>query len=696
MPALYNPLDNFQSYSVHYVMLAARTTEDARVYTDERNNAATLDAIEKVSRLGEAIPYGNKDTAFLVLDTRRFSQFSIDSLKYEVLINGVETPGSHGNLSTQVDMTIIDSVGISFINFLQWLMDSKMQCNFDGMIYMLRVLFIGHNPDGTTETVQTVTIPMHLFKLELNLDYGKGAYTAQFMPNVNFDATQHSRWLNISSASSYFTGAGNNTLGAMINSFEAALNSESAKYFNTASSLLQKAGRQTNSRGRYGRLVQYMITIPEEWNGYAFTGSGTGAATETVFKRTLDDRDGTTAQKAAAAEKAAKPTDTHMSVETGMQITEVLDLMFQQVKEIADLGNGRKTQGQGGSVSFYKHIVGISSSDDTVVVHVDVVPFLVPNVVVDKSKTATVTQNEGDFYQIDQSGARVPKNFAEFDYIFTGKNKDILNFDMKLQDLQWMLASNLELGAGAMAGVTENDGSPEVNKAAELVMSRPFDPLLLPKNTKAELENFGRYASLLQRTDGKEYVKAAQDYTRNLSMFYAASPITTAMTIRGNPDIMTKFNVGSFLPHMAATTNTGTGGTSTINTNVKSEYRRQLIEKILRDNKDANGNAQIVQGSGGALSVNQTLGTASYTTSPVFVKVNIKGPDDPSDDFVSGQLVRGDEFAKEILYNNYYVVMKVTNSIDRGVFTQELELYSHNVFGQGKLTGVQEKTVKTV
>jgi hypothetical protein len=690
---LYNPLDEFNSYSVHYVMLACRTTEDARVFTDEKNNAATLQAIEQVNLLGEAVPYGNANTAFLMMDTRRFSQFTIDNLKYEVLINGIEKAGSHGNLATTINMTILDSVGISFINFLQWLMDEKMQANFDGIIYMLRVIFVGHKSDGSTSTVQTVTIPMHLTKLELNLDYAKGAYEAEFMPNVNFDAQEHSRWLNISSASSYFTGAGNNTLGGMVDSFEAALNDASTRYYNDASSLLEKAGRTRNAKGKFGRQVQYMITIPEAWRAFEFTGSGTAGATETVFKKQLAERDGTAKTEVA---KPAKATDSHMSVESGMQITEVLDLMFRQVKEIADLGNGRKTQ-KGEAVTFYKHIVGITSDDNVVVVHVDVVPFVVPNVVVEKQATAQpVSQNEADFYDIDENGVRRPRNYAEFDYIFTGRNKDILNFDMKLQDLQWMLASNLELGAGAMAGVTEAGQSNEKeiapNKTAELVRLRAYDPLLLPKNTQAELENFNRYSSLLQRDDDGGVIKSAQDYTRNLSMFYAASPITTVVTIRGNPDIMTKFNIGSFLPHRLAVTNTGSGNT-TVNVSEKQKYRRELEEKIINDNTTARGERTIVRDSDGNLAV-ATLGSGSYTTSPVFVKINIKGP---NVNFLTSELVKGEEFSKQILYDNYYVVMKVTNIIEAGAFRQELELFSHNVFGQGKLSAAtQEKSVKTI
>lgn len=664
---LFNPLDDFQSYSVHYVMLAARTTEEAKVFIDQDPsvNSATLAAIEQVKQLGEAITYNNvSNVAYLVMDTRRFSQFTIDRLKYEVLINGLEKGDSHGNLATMVEMNIVDSVGISFINFLQWLMDSKMQCNFDGMIFMLRLIFVGHKPDGTTETVQTVTIPMHLSKLELNLDYAKGAYTAEFMPNINFDTTANYRWLQIGTATTYVSS--DNTLGAVVDNFQKQLNDKSAEYFARATSAIKTARKET---GQYGRQVKYMITLPEKWRKMKFNGVATSSATETDHKK----------------KEPGKPQSTNLAVDTGLKITDVLDKMFKQTPEISDLGNGRKSTD---SVGFYKHLVGITSSDAEVIVHIDVIEFKVPNVRIEElASRSNATADANNFYQTDpRTNTRVPKNFMEFDYIFTGKNTSILNFDMKLQDLQWMLASNLEIGHGTMNTVTgegQDDKKKTVNSSAELVLAKPYDALLMPLNTEAELNNFNDYASLVlgDKTIGDQIKTGRQDYTRNLSAFYAGSPITVVMTIKGNPLIMTKFNMGSFLEHAKDITQfTG--------------YRDKLEKEIIRDNtQDVNGQKlETLKVENGVLVVN-SLGDTNYTAAPVFVKVNIMGP---NVNHTTGELINGEDFARAILYDNYYVVFKVTNLIEGSNFTQELELWSHNVFGNGKMTGPPDKTVKAV
>lgn len=643
-----NPLDKFASYSVHYIMACARSTEEAQVFTDPLNNTETLAAIERVSQLGEVIPYGSSKVAYLIMDTRRFSQFMIERVKYDVYINGLVSGSTLTNFKTQVELTIIDSVGISFINFIQYLLNEKMQTNFSGVVFLLRMIFVGHSTTGETETVQSITIPLIMANMELNLDFSKGVYNCSFLPYTNFNAVAYQHWLNVSNASTFFTGKGNNTLGGIIKSIETRLNFQSKEYFEKASTLLAEAGRSQNTKHQYGRLVKYLITIPKEWEGMIFTGAGTANSTETNFKEL----------------KNGKPIDSTMAVQAGEQLTDVLDLIFKQVKEIANLGSGKKSTNSD-SVSFYKHIVSLSSDDNSITVHVDVIPFKVPNVVLSKKsdlKTADVEQN----YQIID-GIRVPKNYFELDYIFTGKNTQILNFDMKLQNLSYFLRSNLNLGVDSIAGVQaygqlDVPREQKIDKTSELVQLRAYDPIILPLNTEAELSNFSRYSSQLMIEQGTEFKKVTQDYTRNLSMFYGSAPVKLAITIKGNPSIMAKFTISDFVPN-----------TDIIQESDKDNYRKKFEEKILKENNTINQ-------QGSTFVINSSLGSNSYVTTPVFFKINIKGP---NVDFITSETIMGAEFSKEVLYNNYYCVMSISNIIENGIFTQSLELWNHNVYGYG-------------
>jgi len=636
-------------------MVAARTTERAREFADERNSSQAMSAIEKVGALGDEIPFGSPSDTYLVMDTRRFSQFSVENLKYEVLINGLVSGNSHANFFNGLEITIIDSVGVSFINFLQWLMDEKMKCNFDGMIFMLKVMFVGHREDGTTETVDTVTIPMFLLKMELALTDVKGHYTCTFFPTSNFDINHNKKWLNIGTATSYFTGKGNNTLGAMVKSFEDELNRKSSEYYERVSSVVTKYRNPRPGSTKYGRKVKYQITLPSAWENFQFNGSSTGSAEETNFVELLKSAQAEKTQQPTQSEQESPTTDSHLSVSAGLTITEVLDIMFKQCLQTQQLGIPTEN-----TTTFYKHLVSVTSDDETFTVHVDVVEFVVPNTNNDSANT--VTDAEAKYFEI-KNGKRIPKNSFQLDYIFTGLNKEVLTFDVKLQDVAILLASNIKVGEGELfATATEGqyDRKDVTKDSNDLITSRAFDPILIPANSESELKNFEQYAARQGTKEQRALIADTQRYMRNLSAYYANSTFTAAVTIKGNPTVMQKFNVGEVLQH-------DSGGSGKTGLDRKT-YRADLEKRILKDNpefqRNANGSFSLIAGP-------------SYVTSPVFVKMNVKGP---NVDFRTNQLINGEDFASEIFFDQYFTVQKVTNIIESGVFTQEFLLYTHSLY----------------
>lgn len=699
-----NPLDDFQSYSVHYVLLACRTTVAASVFADDGHAVDTLLAINDAKYLGSPITIGDStNDVFLVMDTRRFGQFTVESLKYDVYVNGLHKGASTSNLATDLSMVVLDSVGISFANFMQWLMDDQMKANFDGIIFMLRTVFVGHKPDGTSETVQTETIPMHLFRMEINLDYAKGAYTLEFMPNMNFDTKTFSRFMTVETATTMSTGKGKNTLGGLIQSFEDELNTKSLKYYNKVQETIASTGGKLGVSG-VGRLVQYMITLPQTWESYEVLGSNIGNALETKFKSKSASETKVKTDKAESAEEAkakadnrpqgtpAQAIDSNTSVQPGMGITEALDVVFKQVPDIAKAGNFKTSESGAGEIKFFKYIVGITSDDHVMVVHIDVVDFKVPDLftAADKASNAqTVADKENEYYHVNkETGERIPKDFIEYDFIFTGKNKDIMNFEMKIQEFQMLLASNLRIGDGAMSSASagiedaekvnaENIEVPSGDNTGGLLYARQYDPLVLPLNSASALRNFSNYALGFTKTEkGKEVVSQSQKYTKNLSVFYAGSPVTVALTIKGNPLIMHKFNMGTFLKHDKTEKPTTSTSLPVSGNPSKKAYREDLEDRILKANPKS-----LSKNSDGTFSpVFTGLSDKSYAVSPVYAKINVMGP---NVDFKTNEPLEntGDPYATSVLSNNFYVVFKVTNNFAGSIFTQDLELYSHSVFG---------------
>jgi len=690
----FNPLDEFQTYSIHYVLLACRTTVTAKLFTSEDKDtmASSLKAIDDAKYLGAPVIFnGRKDEIFLVIDTRRFSQFTVESLKYDVYVNGLHKGAAPSNLAADLSMTVLDSVGISFANFMQWLLDSQMKTNYDGIVFMLRVMFVGHKPDGSTDIIQTETIPMHLQQMEINLDYAKGSYVLEFMPNMNFDVNQNSRFLTISTATNALSS--DNSLLGLITSLEQELNRKSTEYYDSVQSIVNKFNESRTAK-KIGRKVQYMITIPKDWDKFQLSGSNTGKIVETLFKDQIDkaraDAEAIKEPPVGSSQTIGQIRSSYFASNTGALITDVLEAIFKTVPEIAAMGNFKQSDAvQGGIIKFFKQLVGLTTDNVTMVVHVDVVEFQVPNLFTDADvSTNNISKLDNQYYfsSVDENGLpiRKPKDFLEWDFIFTGKNDSILNFDVKIQDFQFLLASNMRVGDSAMRNVTDSSGdTPDsAAKTDAISFAREFDPLVLPLDSKSALDNFTRYtSSVASKPMSQQRIAESLQYSKNLSMFYAGSPIVVAMTIKGNPLIMSKFNIGQLLLHTGDASSPSTSGQSTTESGVisRGQYRESLEKDILNENSD-------ISQVGNAFTIQKPLSTKSYAVAPVFAKVNIKGP---AVNFKTNEALQDGTFASSVLSNNFYVIFKVTNIFAGHLFTQELELYSHNIFGGSKIEKVK-------
>jgi hypothetical protein len=445
--------------------------------------------------------------------------------------------------------------------------------------------------------------------------------------------------------------------------------------------LLANRQPRTGTTNKFGRKVQYLITIPKDWEELTYAGGSVSASIEKVYPKKTQAATTTPTTTAASTDTATTPaTAVNLSVDNGQTITQVLDIILSEVPEVKAFANAEKVAAQNGVIKFYKHVIGITSDPDTFLVQVHVVPFEIPNVVPPTSTQSALqgTQSFADaIYKQTDDGRRVPKEYFELDYIFTGKNIDVLNFDVKIQDVQWLLATNVKVSEGELVADLQAS-TPEQSKAlakkrTELLSSRQYDPIFIPLLTAEEKIAFTSMATARTEETTKKVTADKQAYARNLSAFYAISPIIAAVTIKGNPDIMAYFSTGTTMNH-----NAGVGGSGPPS---REQFEADIINRGFRSNNNNTG----------SFTTQNPIGTGSYMTSPVFVKLNVKGP---NVDFVTGavtELINGQEFASSVLDDAYFVVFKVVNIIERGSFTQELELWSHNVFGTPKLTAEQVK-----
>lgn len=694
-----NPLDKFRSHSIHYVILAARSTEDLREFSDgsESELARTLQAIDNCKQLGGSVrSKGGSDSVFLLVDTRRFSQFSIDNFELDTKIAGFAVPGSKSPNAVGLEMnfTVHDSSGISFANFLQYLMDKKLQVSFDGMTLLVRVVFIGHTDTGTTEVVQSFGIPAIFNTIQVDLNEVQGIYQCKCFPLIGMvsNSNYNPKWTQIGTASTYFTGPGVNTLGAAVQAFEHTLNKESFRRYKEFNSIPDTDARANG----YGRPVQYLITLPKDWYDYKFTGPSQGGASEINFKELLKTEETNRAMSAAEAQKKAQQNssapakESFLAVDPNLTITEVLDVMFSHTLQVQQLANFTGSKNSSNSIKFYKHLITVTSSDKNFTVHVDVVEFLVPNVKLNETNTsvgqdASYMRQERD--PVTGAVKSLPKNFLEYEYIFSSKNLDVLSLDLKIENLNLLLMQGTKIGQGNLwrhndKGQKQEDGDSAGVDTGSLLGLKPKDPVRLRTLTPEERSNFSNIAGNLQSLQkGLDSPQAvSQQYTKNLSNFYNAGG-QAKMVIRGNPNLMGKIVLSELEKHVDVVTLVAG---SEIVSDAKVDVR-----KAWRDNLERNlGLQQGLKNNQGTIEV---LPGPRFPTSPVFVKVNVYGP---NVDFLSLDPMEGGDFSKQLLTDNFYFLGAVKNKIEGSKFTQEFDLLQFSIYGPTDLSTKTE--VKSV
>lgn len=659
-----NPLDKFTSHSIHYIMLAAKSTESLNAFNENvtSNGSPGLDAIDKATFLGDEVSYGGAK-AFLVLDTRRFSQFTISSLKTKIKPTGITENFelSPNSITSEFSFTVTDPMGILFSNFLQYIMEQKLGVSFEGMACLFRILFVGHLPDGSTETVTSVAVPCLFSKIKLEMTELRGLYECTMVPLIGANgSTSIQKWTNIGVASKFFTGKNKNTLVSVIESFEKGLNDQSKKMYDNVN-------KNADAGGKIGRRVEYMITIPEKWEQYQMTGPNQGRIEETSFVELLKKQE---QKKPEASEAKPEPAakESNIAVEAGMSIMQTLDVIFSQCVELAQLANFKKPKNEEEKITFYKHIVNITSDDETYMVHVDVIEFIVPNV----KKAESSGGDPEFFYASTKDGVQrhVPKNAVEYDYAYSGTNVDVLELVLQFENLNFMLLSPTKIGSAQVNKKSSTQGQKqESEKGTEDTShklangTKKHDPVLLSDRTWADDRNFSNVANNVKvgKDDPREI---HQQYIRNLAAMYTTGQSPEASTvIRGNPYLMLSTSITQLPKHVK------------FSPGAKKSYRQDFEQKITK----VNGLTGMDRGS---INSGQFTGT-NLTKSPMFVKINIYGPnfDVANKGLLTHEVDPAVDFSQLYFDENYYFCDTIESEISDGaIFKHTLLLRPYSIF----------------
>jgi hypothetical protein len=527
------------------------------------------------------------DNGYVVLiDGMKDVQFYINSAKWEtILAPQGETGGSKTADTIEVDgqLIITEPFGISFLEVLTNV-SRDLFTEPSGLIFILKTVFVGHRADGTQEMISNIR-PFLFTMTDITavIDTGGATYTMEVV-GVNNGTAKLPQISRIAQG---------------VN-----LNVKSGELVSSALTRLQE---EINLK--YARFKQALDTQLKEANSPLSLDDFREVTYEIVADPAYSNAEYVAGDNLPVN---ASGTDEDRQISTGKSATveSAIRAVMSSSKQVQQDGAGKSTDGK-------KYIYKIVST-------------LVPDEVDDKLKV----QYSVHRYEVIQQVVGEPLEpkegeFIEFDYIFTGKNVDILEFDIKMdmglsffytlstadsipitqKDVIFGKKQSVATGAQSPVGTANpqvvDEGEEERKPRTPLFLGTSIsDPLIRNKANPLDTATFD---ALLSRHAAFENVEAA-------------------MKIAGNPQLLDE-----------TTPKPTEAEDGTINGDVEAE------PKI-----DSTGASRIFK-------------------TPALIKVNVKFPVS-NDIAISG--------FKDFWYQGFYNLYSITQNFEEGLFTQDIQMFS--------------------
>lgn len=722
MNTFQNPTDNFRSYSFEYILTVSPNTEilSELLGTSGQVVPQVVSALQAKSP-GEEIKT-NKGSAYLVMDTRRFSQYSITNLKMEHIYG----TGPISNPTVPVNtthMTVIDTTG-SFFLMLMTLFKEKMKSSRASSFFLLSIVWVGHKDDGTTEVISTCNIPLLLILMSFTTDERGSEFEIEFMevegappPGGGNESMNY-----IGSAMTINTDEqGSSNLVSLINAFEKRLNVQALDYYLRASNDAEtqnNGGVEKLSDGKsYGKLVQYMITIPKEWENFKCDLATPSKSAERSFiAKTLD---------APASSSGTAPPPTPISLSTvepkgstvqksfanNTLITNAIQDILNCCSAVIELSS--EVNRKAGTAIIFRIIPTVTSDDTSYILHFDVMPYKLPNITAKTLSTTNTPTNQ----TISPGTNNVPvgasstiKNLITYDYIFTGKNSQIMDLKIKyLPESAIGLDTNLNLGdnllqsissAGQKTSNVQAASSQAKKSKTYSPLIRSGDPLFIPfKTADQQQNNTGQSTDNMSEDDARKNFRAKQEQTQTFAYLHFISSINLDIVVRGNPNLIRKYADrkvrGGIAPH---TLTISVPDLRKVNVSSSSFSAASWYNKTLAQ-KNAAGKqqyyAKYIQprldsytktGQG----LDPVMDGADVSVQPLFCKINIKTPFvDWAGNYVDQQML----FSNRFFYNGPYLVLLMTTNFSATDFSHSLNLIPYAI--SDNLSSIEDNVDKS-
>lgn len=679
-----NPLDNFKTYSIHYTLAVSDNSESFRNLMETGGSNNYLNSILSVSAPGGNVSVGNS-SAYLLIDTRRFSQYSVDECTIHSVSGGMANPQNPAEVTLGVGLQIKDTTGMTFYNTLVHILVEKLQVSNQAAFYLLNIFFVGQRDDGLTEIISSSASVLQAIQLDWSMNTSGSIYNMQFLEMESVapkDTTVNLNYLgqvkSISTAA--LSISPKNTIGAACSILEETLNRQALSYF-------QRIRADAKKETSENKLVQYIINIPDDWKNFkvdTFAKSKNDEALHvskiekvTAAKRKLDTfTPKKPGQKVAGFNNANNDWQVddyiQLSFSTDIAITDAVKIILESASEFLNLLTTSE-QDKTAPLETYTITTNVTSDDQTHLVYVNVYP----------KKIARITNQTGEVAigGSNNNASNVVPNLIEFDYLFTGKNNDIKSLDLKFNNTSLLLIDTaISVGKNALAekataqssGVKQAENVNTKKTPIFLNNLRNKDYVGTPIASADQKKGFANNYNEDKTTEESEaQIQLKQKYKLIYATLNFQSNLKVNLVIRGNPNIIKKMidrkERGGLPPHSL---NINTSDFAIANTDTFSNLNKELnvarshyytgfykpkldgIDKVLTNDDDA------------------LVNSVDYTLRPFLIKINIKAPNVDS----AGNFLDDGMYTSDFFYNGTYQILNIETTLTGDEFIHDLLL----------------------
>ena len=585
-----NPLNEFRSYSYYHVLCLCDSTQSAL----ELSRSTDLMDYQNDKPLtqydpSEIVPKVNKRGQYFVLiNGSTDTKLNIQSAKWSTIFFPKTTgSGEKGvQLRTQMvdgEMIIHEIFGVDFLNYIDQAL-RKFGIDPNSGIYVLKTVFVGHKDDGTTHIVKNIKpLSFILYDIQAKFDI-TGAYYTLSMVGVSCGAAQSPHIQAISEHTRVSGIIGKSPKEAIEIDLADKINSVATEKWNKIRSCYN-AGVDIEDEFI---KVEYFFHVDEIYGTDLKVGTATIASKGDVTSK-----------------------DPIFSARRG-RIENIINQIMLSCKEIENKDKISENE---------KYFFTITSKINTY-------------------KEDGERKYEVHFYVNQKSSPVKPKEWLltgpklgegklELDYIFTGKNIDIIDFDITMQQglgFFQMLTSMPSVPLTPHKTITGNSASAETQQTGQKQGSgtqeiRVRKPFFVGTNVK-----------IPTHLTSKNFI-GVTSYESLLSRHAALEDLEATVKIHGNPQLLndTTFNI--------------------------DDATLGDMEKTIAD-----------------IDSNENVIAPNTHKLPLYVKINIRMPTNPASKS-DEQIVYNDP-TRSFWYNSWYYILGIDHQFERGEFTQTIDAMS--------------------